>query len=233
MPSSISSIGAGIFHKVFLCVNTQIVMVVSHTFQIRIPSFGERLRNWRASPEFIIDADMDKSLIDGLRVSLSPLAIQKPMVTLFYPGCGADILWPLVILDSIARDADWRVIAVDDSDCFDALICGIQAITKNNVFRRDKDKVGFSFNAKRITLEFQKADALSAPIPKCDIFMERAFNIIHSKDPQFISRVASNASYLLVTDMAFPSPDGFQRHVAILPDWGFYKCPAVYVRRNA
>lgn len=209
-------------------------MVDVYSPKLRVPSLLDRISHRVRNPGFRLDSGLrDGPVALALRDRLAPFSFQESDATLFYPGCGLDVAFPLLILDILADDAKrWSIVTIDDSTASRSLIAGIQRFTGTVDFRMDGEDVIFRWRDKSIRLVHRVGDALSLGSDGCDIFLTRGFDIIHSKDPSFIGRVASKTSRLIITDMAFRSPVGFERLPIPLPDWGFYKSPAVYVRRK-
>jgi hypothetical protein len=120
-------------------------------------------------------------LLDGFTI---PLEAQNP--TLLYPGCGTDILTPLLYIEKIfSNTKKWDLIFVDTSNTFDILKTILDDVgvffeeTKNNEIR-------FYWSDILISLQFFEQDIFSSIDSfDFDIYFERAFRIMKDQVPEY------------------------------------------------
>ena len=174
---------------------------------------------------------------------LPTLKGNKP-VHLYYPGCGQDLVWPLLMLYKIAQHStSWTLTCQDPQYSFGALVATCQTLTGQHVtplFSQKKegmDGARFSYKDKTITIFYFSTDALQ-DIPKTlnqgyDIYFERGFDICRKDDPGFLDEALKTLRRdgVAITDHAFRQvPYGLQQVNHRCTDWGFYKEPRVYLK---
>ena len=169
----------------------------------------------------------------------------KEMVTLYYPGGGLDLVRPLAILDAIATDAkSWRIVIQDPAESIEPIIGMIQKVTgviPHKIYPRSwgVHSVVFSFADRELHVDLSRSDALEAlpdDLESYEIYFDRAFEIIRSKDASFFGRAIDRLSSrgIVITDSRFQGQEG-QADVLIevpieFPAWGFYKSPGLYYK---
>ena len=181
-------------------------------------------------------------------------SFKKPSVTLYYPGCGQDLVWPILMIHNIAPSArHWIITGQDTASCMGAFISTMQTLSRNpvysaiysDIFRLNKGGEGarFRFQDRIVDILFSQSDALE-DIPShlendgYDIYFERGFEFCRSQSPGFIEGAVSHLKPggMVITDHAFSCiPHGLTSITPpkknSLPAWGFYKHPAVYKKR--
>lgn len=215
----------------------------------------QRLHNIVNPPLFQIQEDQFNTLLAPhhreparalLQTSKLPTFNGSRPIHLYYPGCGQDLVWPLLMLNNIARRAhSWTITCQDPMYSFGALVATCQALTGQHVttlFSRKKEVMTgarFSFRNKTITILYFPTDALQQ-IPHTlnqgyDIYLERGFDICRKDQPGFLDEAMSNLrpNGLAITDQAFRHiPHGLQQLNHRCTDWGFYKEPRIYLKRS-
>lgn len=136
---------------------------------------------------------------------IKPLKI-KNKLTLFYPGSGADILFPLIYLEKLfpkIKKAKFLFLDLDDSS-------GLIKTTLDDLgisFSGNKSKIKFYWKGKKIKLNFVSGDIfeLIKDIPCFDVYFERAFRIMKEKDSNYEHQVFSklNQGGVLISDSGF------------------------------
>ena len=164
---------------------------------------------------------------------------------MYYPGCGQDMIWPMLTLQGLAPDASkWTIIGQDITDTLGALISTMQAITGQTAFSKmktDDDATSrgarFRFKGKIIEIISYNSDALGGLPPHAssgyDIYFERGFELMRSQRPGFLEEAlfALRTGGLAITDAGLPDTTrDVKRSKARMPAWGFYKNPAIYVK---
>lgn len=174
----------------------------------------------------------------------------KEHIVLFYPGCGADIINPLLFLDVLV---DWRkvktigLIYMDVNDvapCFISSMLNKIITSKNRLeyISDDKARIRFMFKNSRATLTYFLADVLKRP-PQIsfDIYFERAFEIFRAEEGWFIHYVLEhvNDGGLLISDCGFCRQDLFKKNGFVelgpekLPsELGLYKQLKIYKKKK-
>ena len=245
-------------------------MTFSYTFSIAKPTLFEQIQSRCNPPLFrIIDENLRVLLAPHLREparelrgkignAVFPTFKKQDSVTLYYPGCGQDLVWPVLILNTIAPGAlVWTIIGQDTAPSMGALISTMQTLTGNTFYSRisrqnkraakgfEKRLKGarFRFHGKIVDILFSQGDALEQ-IPSqlenegYDIYFERGFEFCRSQNPSFIETAIAplRTNGLAITDKAFARiPSGIKQ--IPLPrgrrhsDWGFYKSPAIYKKK--
>jgi len=228
-------------------------MTFSQLFLIKRPSIRSRVSSLLWPPEFSLRLEEIPALLpdhlhtaaDKLPDALKPFQMSQKEVTMYYPGCGQDMIWPIIAMQGVAPDAlKWTIIGQDITDTIGALISTTQAITGQTAFSMIKkggtgDIVGarFRFKGKTIDIFSSNSDALSC-LPGIvangyDIYFERGFELMRSQRPGFLDEALGHlrSGGLAITDAGFPETT---RHVSKskteMQGWGFYKNPAVYVK---
>lgn len=228
-------------------------MTFTKTFTIRRPTIKQRISSFLSPREFLIyDKAVTASLPNhlhkaaaALTESLKQFRINKDEMTMYYPGCGQDMIWPMIALQGVAPDSlKWTIIGQDTSDTLGALISTMQTITGQTAFSMiNKSNDGttqgarFRFKGKTVEIVSSNSDALAGSpgiISRgYDIYFERGFDLMRSQRPGFLDEALSalRTGGLAITDAGFPeTTKNISKSNTKLPAWGFYKSPAVYVK---
>ena len=124
--------------------------------------------------------------------------------TLFYPGCGADILFPLHYLEKIANLKEVKFVFVDKDDSF-----GIIKTILDDVgvgFSEKEDKINFYWKGILVELEFIENNVVNL-FGKItyDIYFEKAFRIMKEHIKDYESKIVEglNEGGFLISDSGF------------------------------
>lgn len=122
---------------------------------------------------------------------------------LFYPGCGADILYPLLYLERLPSLRSVHCILND----FDDPLMTIKTILDDLgvSFEAGKNKINFWWNHLLVSLEFLQGNVFALPLPHFDIYFERAFRIMKDGDFTYEQRIFEKLASggLLISDSGF------------------------------
>lgn len=124
--------------------------------------------------------------------------------TLFYPGCGCDILTPLLFIERLFPQlSKINLLFVDVKDNFDLITTILDDI--NISFSQDQRRISFYWNDFLVSLEFLLEDVFVMPLPSFDIYFERSFRIMKDIDPQYETKIYNklNQNGLLISDSGF------------------------------
>jgi len=162
----------------------------------------------------------------------------KSNITLFYPGCGADVVNPLLFLDILLDWKNTRAITLIYADTSSIApmfigetvdkITGVKNVVK--FISEDEAHISFTINNCRITLVYILADVLQK-LPQIldkgfDIYFERAFEIFRADEAMFIRYVLEhvNKNGLLISDCGFCRQDMLKKYGFV--DFGPKKLPS-------
>ncbi len=133
-----------------------------------------------------------------------PLQITCP--TLFYPGCGSDLIFPLQYVQTI-----WPDLKTIHSIFVD--IYGMQTLIETELselnipFAKEENILIFYWNNLLVRLEIITANIFTTlnQITQFDIYFERAFRIMKSAHDEYESIIISklNHSGILISDSGF------------------------------
>jgi|SRR3989344_3624668 len=146
--------------------------------------------------------DDDYALLNHLNNLQIPLKEESP--TLFYPGCGADIFFPLIYIEKLfPQIKSITCIFVDREYCLNLLLTQLDDV--NVSFAKKKNKVQFYWKHLHVTLEFIQADVFTMQLPSFDIYFERAFRIMKSEHPDFELNIHAslNPNGIIISDNGF------------------------------
>jgi predicted GNAT superfamily acetyltransferase len=158
--------------------------------------------------------------------------LKKDEITLFYPGCGDDIINPLLLSDALLSYKTVNLVLID-VELFNVM----SYFRKNNIkfkSKRSKNKitVNIKTKTKTINLIHYAKDALSdwpAELQQgFDVYFERAFEICRRDDPFFVKRVLNNLNKdgLLISDCGFYDISVLKsnnlKQIKVPSNFGFY-----------
>ncbi len=135
------------------------------------------------------------------------IPFQKEELTLLYPGCGADIFFPLVYLEKLfpkVNRANFTFVDLEDN-------LGIIKTILDEVginFEEKDNQIKFYWKRKVIHLQFLTQnieDYLNQPKP-IDLYFERAFRIMREQIPEYETKIIN----LLLPDGILISDAGFE-----------------------
>ncbi len=157
----------------------------------------------RLQQHFFPDEYHNFSLLEKVPHLTIPVVIPR----LFYPGCGADILSPLIYIEKLfPQTQQWEFLFVDIEDTFGLIKTILDDIGIS--FAEDGSQLKFYWKKILITLLFQQQNISTIPQPEFHLYFERAFAIFKSQIPHFEQKV-----------VAALSPGG-----VIISDSGFQDC---------
>ncbi|MEK6874510.1 MAG: hypothetical protein AABX52_02045 [Nanoarchaeota archaeon] len=218
-------------------------MVFSVIYSVHEPTLLDRIRALIAHKNLTVSKDKLSCLLHPNLVAISDefdkqlrrLAMQHEEIVLYYPGCGTDLVWPLLVLQAAGSKAmHWIVVCQDIVNCLDEMIASVQMLTGEIVFEKTQlsglSGVRFHFSNRQLTILFLVADiSYIVPSIPCHIYLDRGFEIIRNNIDSFYSRIPLYSRGLFITDAAFATtPKGYSCLHIRLPEWGFYPHPAVY-----
>jgi len=154
--------------------------------------------------EYFYDSDYDNlSLIK----TIEPFELHVPIPTLFYPGCGVDILFPLHYLNALfPRTKEVHFVFMDTENTL-----GIIKTILDDVgisFSENKTFINFYWNNTLVNLEFKTANVFKNidSLPQFHIYFERAFRIMRDTFPGYEEIIIKK----LHNDGILISDSGFQ-----------------------
>ena len=126
--------------------------------------------------------------------------------TLLYPGCGADIVFPLQYIERLFP-------ALEQAECIFVDQCEIQDTIKTVLddigipFSEYQDTIKFYWNGKDVRITFLVGDIfeLITAIPTIDIYFERTFRIMRERHPEYEQKIVEklNRGGILISDSGF------------------------------
>ncbi|RMF54537.1 hypothetical protein D6745_04945 [Candidatus Woesearchaeota archaeon] len=220
--------------------NPSIIQVIKHIFFK--PKFS---LNTKAIKEMIFDYEYANYKI--LKPLLSDIKFDKEEITMFYPGCGFDSVFPLLYLDILLTKKNKKVdLILNDINISHDLMCkAFQKVTGLNYAKkigkaRYYKKFRLLFKDKEIMLHTFESNVLEAR-PKIlskgiDIYFERGFKIIRESSENFLPFVLKHVRKkgLIIVDQRIDDPNLIKEfslkeiNKKIPKDFGFYKDLTIY-----
>ena len=124
--------------------------------------------------------------------------------TLFYPGCGVDILFPLHYVEILFPKVDKFLFIFCD---IDNTLGTIETILDDIgvPFSKSKQQIEFYWKEKKINLQFIEGNVFSIDLPSFDIYFEKAFRIMKDADESYESRVINqlHKNGVLISDSGY------------------------------
>ncbi len=159
---------------------------------------------------------------------LSPLPLAKEEPVLFYPGCGADVLSPLIYLEKLFPKLEKATFLFYDLSLGLNLIKTVLfdvgvSFEEKNTPGNNAGEIRFYWKNALITLRFVAGNVFLLEMPSFDIYFERGFGIFKQEKEGYEQRVFDrlNSGGLIISD------EGFQvfplRLVAAPPELSAYK----------
>ncbi|MBU0470696.1 MAG: hypothetical protein KKA62_04185 [Nanoarchaeota archaeon] len=138
------------------------------------------------------------------------LTLTKKKPTLFYPGCGSDILTPLIYLESLfPQTTEADLIFNDENNTFGLIKTILDEVGVS--FQEQDNHLCFYWKNILIHLEFIQGDAFSLirEIPPFEIYFEKAFRIMKSYHQDFEDLVYEKLAEkgILISDSGFQDKD--------------------------
>jgi hypothetical protein len=150
--------------------------------------------------EYFLTGDYENlSLLE--KVSLKQI---KEKLTLFYPGCGTDILTPLIYLEKILlQTKKAKFIFLDQTNSLGIVKTILDDIGVS--FSERKNKIKFYWKDKLIDLEFIENNVFYSELPEFDIYFEKAFRIMKDGNQDYEKNIFNqlNKNGIIISDSGF------------------------------
>ncbi len=157
----------------------------------------------------------------ALLEKIAPLKIKKNPL-LFYPGCGADVLFPLLYLEKLFPQLkEVKMHFVDIHHSLNLLKTVLHHVGVS--FAQEEDSLRFYWNQLLVNLTFQKANVFENIPASFDIYFEKAFGIMKQEAQDYEIKVFErlNKNGVLISD------NGFKRvplkRIDIAPELSSYR----------
>ncbi len=124
--------------------------------------------------------------------------------TLLYPGCGCDIITPLLFIEKLfPKLPKINFLFVDQKDNLDLIKTILEDIDIS--FSQNSNILSFYWNDLLVSLQFCQDDIFTTTLPEFNIYFERAFRIMKDADQTFEQRIYNQLSPngLLISDSGF------------------------------
>jgi hypothetical protein len=136
-----------------------------------------------------------------IKKTKNKINVQKPIF--YYPGSGDDIITPLIIVDKLFENKNFKFIFQDKVDFFKNI-----KFTLNNLkipFSKFKQGIKFYYNQKEIELIFNVKDVNKFIEPHYDIYYERRFRIMKEEVFNYEKTIYQNLNKqgIIISDSGF------------------------------
>jgi hypothetical protein len=125
--------------------------------------------------------------------------------TLFYPGCGADLLFPLLYVQKLFSLKEIVFIFLDEHDTLSIIKTILDDLGVS--FSEDKAGINFYWDALLVHLHFLalKVEEVLDHLPYYDFYFERAFRIMKESIPDYEQKIVSGLAPggILISDSGF------------------------------
>jgi len=129
-----------------------------------------------------------------LRLSSHPL--------LFYPGCGSDIILPLLYVEKMFfHIKEFSFLFIDINDLLQLIKTTLDEVGVS--FSEDHNKIDFYWEDQLIHLEFQQGDVSKIELPKYDIYFEQFFRIMKPEGFEEVAYERLKKNGILISDNGF------------------------------
>lgn len=147
----------------------------------------------------------DYSNLSLLTASFDLAVNPAEKLTLFYPGCGADILFPLKYLEKIFPTVTEINLVFNDFDNNLNLIKTVLDDVGVSFAEEKNNTIHFYWNNQLIYLQFLQGNVFEIELPKFDIYFEKAFRIMKSYHPEYENKIFSKLKPqgILISDSGF------------------------------
>ena len=154
---------------------------------------------------YLLDDEMENILLLK-QIPTQHLPFEKPM--LLYPGCGTDLLFPLLYIERLFPESREAVCIFIDRDNYLPMIKTILD-DLNISFAERKNELQFYWKKCFINLHFVREDIFNMldRLPEFNIYFERAFRIMKEKQPNYEQRIYDS----LMTKGVIISDSGFRQ----------------------
>ncbi len=155
--------------------------------------------------KYFLEDDYDNlEILENVTKPIFPT--EKP--TLFYPGCGSDILTPLIYLEKLFPNTkEANLIFVDEID-FKGIIKTILddiGVTFSEGIKKNKNKIKFYWKNTLINLEFTEENIFDLNLPNFDVYFEKAFRIMKDRNLGYEKNIINklNKNGIIISDSGF------------------------------
>ena len=152
--------------------------------------------------DYFLEEDYERlSQLDTIKLNHN-----KEKISLLYPGCGADIMFPLVYLHKLFPEAKKvKLVFVDYEDNLGIIKTVLDEVGVS--FKGKKSKIKFYWHNKLITLKFipKRIEDHLKKEKKFDVYFEKAFRLMRDQIHGYEDRVVSllNEGGVLISDTGF------------------------------
>jgi len=147
----------------------------------------------------------------------------KDNPALFYPGCGADILFPLKYLEIFPKLTKIDFIFNDVEDNLGLIKTILDDIGIS--FLEKEQSLKFYWNNILVNLQFIIGNVFAMDLPEFDIYFERAFRIMKSYHPKYEIDLFNklNDQGVLISDSGFENIFKSFNSLKVSPELSTYK----------
>jgi hypothetical protein len=174
----------------------------------------EKLKNY-----FFEDDYQNLELLNEISIPF-----EKREISLLYPGCGADILFPLIYLDKLFPQLNEAIFTFVDEDNNLGMIKTILDEVGIS-FEENKNQIEFHWNQKLITLTFivKKIEDYFQELKNHDIYFEKAFRIMRNHIPNYEGEILNklNPNAIIISDTGFGNQN--LKQIAVSKELSSYK----------
>ena len=161
----------------------------------------EALPNEESIKNFFFEGDYKN--LDFLN-NLEKINLNTKRPILFYPGCGADILNPLIYLEKLFPEisgAEFLLVDVVSN-------LGLIKTVLDDIgisFKEEGETISFYWKNKLINLEFIEGNVFQLELPNFDIYFEKAFRIMKENSLYYEEKIFEklNKNGLIISDSGF------------------------------
>ena len=127
-------------------------------------------------------------------------------ISLLYPGCGTDILTPLIYLEKLFPKAkEAQLMMVDEMP-----VSGIIKTILDEIgisFSETKEDIGFYWKNKLVKVKFIQSRVQDLELPEFNVYFERAFRIMKDQIPDYEQKMYSKliSGGIIISDSGFDS----------------------------
>jgi len=155
----------------------------------------------KVKEQFFTEDYENLKLLDNIKINL-----EKTNVRLLYPGCGCDILFPLLYLEKLFPNVqETKYIFVDVSNMLPTIKTILSDIGIS--FSENKNKISFYWKNILVDLVFvtKNIEDIFHQIKPIDIYFERAFRIMRERIDGYEEKVVKllNSGGILISDSGF------------------------------
>lgn len=210
-----------------------------------------KIKHRLKKPEFSMRRAVLESMLQEEELAafrhVPQIVLDKKDVEVFYPGCGLDLVQPLVYASKMMRNARSITFILADKDITAGDVVSLMLqLTGNHNYRLGKidertESASFQFKDKQMRFICKRGDVLSH-LPReiskgYDVYFERAFEIFRNEQPAFIYDALHllRRGGIVITDAGLNKAlTRDMEQIAVLPEakaLGFYKNLSMY-RKN-